>query len=747
MQEQELLDLLKDMSLDEKINQMVQLNADFYDIEENGDSITGPMLEMGLTKDQVWQAGSVLGTVGAAKIKKFQKVYMEHQPHHIPLLFMADVINGYRTIFPMPLAQGCTFDPELVRKMASVSARETARAGLHLTFSPMSDLARDARWGRVLESTGEDPYLNCCMTSAMVKGYQGEDVLKEDHVAACVKHFAAYGAPLGGRDYNQVELSERTLREDYLPAYKAGVDAGALMIMTSFNTLGRVPSTANKALMRGILRDEWGFDGVVISDWAAIWELLKHGIAEEEDEAAALAVKAGVDIDMMTEIYANHLKKLVEEGKVEEKLIDEAAYRILRLKNRLGLFENPYKNADEVYDEALEIEEEHRALARVAAAESFVLLKNDGILPLVKKADAAKNSQHTGIALIGPYVREKQICGSWSLFWKQSDLVTVEEGIRKKEPDKNMAYAKGCEILGYQQKICGFGVEFENTKSKEELEAMMQEAVETAKKAETVILFLGEHYQASGESASQTEIQLPAHQLELLDRVYEVNPQIVVVTFSGRPLDLRHVAEKAKAVLHVWFPGIEGGNAIADVLFGDQEPGGRLAMCFPYTVGQVPVYYSELHTGRRRPEGEITPRGVSGYLDAPNHPLYAFGYGLTYTSFAYSEISLSSEIMTREESLTAKIMVQNTGSRAGTEVVQLYIRDVAGSVARPVRELKGFQRIILQPGESREVTFEITEKMLRFYNIDMEYVAEPGRFEIYIGGNSDAGQKAEFRLV
>ena len=458
-------------------------------------------------------------------------------------------------------------------------------------------------------------------------------------------------------------------------------------------------------------------------------------------------MKAGVDIDMMTEIYANHLKKLVEEGKVEEKLIDEAAYRILRLKNRLGLFENPYKNADEVYDEALEIEGEHRALARVAAAESFVLLKNDGILPLVKKADAAENSQHTGIALIGPYVKEKQICGSWSLFWKQSDLVTVEEGIRNKELDKNMAYAKGCEILDYQQKICGFGVEFENTKSKEELEAMMQEAVETAKKAETVILFLGEHYQASGESASQTEIQLPAHQLELLDRVYEVNPQIVVVTFSGRPLDLCHVVEKAKAVLHVWFPGTEGGNAIADVLFGDQEPGGRLAMCFPYTVGQVPVYYSELHTGRRRPEGEITPRGVSGYLDAPNHPLYAFGYGLTYTSFAYSEVSLSSEIMTREENLTAKIMVQNTGNRAGTEVVQLYIRDVAGSVARPVRELKGFQRIAMQLGESREVTFEITEEMLRFYNIDMEYVAEPGRFEVYIGGSSDAEQKAEFRLV
>ena len=747
MQEQELLDLLKDMSLDEKINQMVQLNAGFFEIDGKGDSITGPMLEMGLTGDQVWQAGSILGTVGAAKLKKFQKVYMEHQPHHIPLLFMADVINGYRTIYPIPLAQGCTFDPELVEKLASMSAKEASRAGLHLTFSPMSDLARDARWGRVMESTGEDPYLNSCMTRAMVKGYQGENVSDEDHVAACIKHFAAYGAPVGGRDYNQVELSERTLREDYLPSYKAGVDAGAEMIMTSFNTLGRVPSSANKALMRGILRKEWGFDGVVISDWAAIWELLEHGIAEDEDEAAKLAVEAGVDIDMMTEIYVKHLKKLVEEGKVPEKLIDEAAYRILRLKNRLGLFENPYKNADELYDEAKEIEEEHRALARAAAAESFVLLKNDGILPLTREEDTAKADAHKKIALIGPYVKEKELCGSWSLFWNKSDLVTVEEGIRNGCPKEEFAYAKGCEILGYQKKIRGFGVEDKNTKSMEELEEMMQEAVDTARGAETVILFLGEHVLASGESASQTEIQLPVHQVELLNRIYEVNPNIVVVTFSGRPLDLRNVAEKAKAILHVWFPGTEGGNAIADVLFGDREPGGRLSMCFPYTVGQVPVYYSELHTGRRRSDDAEVPRGFSSYLDAPNRPLYAFGYGLTYTSFSYSDLSLSSETMTTGNSLTASVTVQNTGNREGSEVVQLYIHDVAGSVARPVRELKGFKRITLQPGESRRVTFEITEDMLKFYNIDMEYTAEPGKFEVYIGGNSDATLKAGFVFV
>lgn len=743
MKESELTALLQDMSLDEKVNQLVQLHGRFYNPDAETGCATGPTEEMGLCEQQVWEAGSILTTVGAANLKRIQKKYMEHQPHHIPLLFMADIINGYRTIFPIPLAQGCSFDPELVSRMASAAAKESARTGLHVTFSPMVDLVRDARWGRVMESTGEDTFLNCCMAKAMVEGYQGGDVSRKDKIAACIKHFAGYGAPVGGRDYNQVELSERTLREEYLPAYKAGVEAGAETIMTSFNTLGRIPSTANKKLMRDILREEWGFEGVVISDWGAIWELVEHGIAEDKDEATYLAMRAGVDIDMMTEVYANHLRQLVENGRVPEKWLDEAVYRILRLKNRLGLFENPYKDADEEYDEKAEIEPAHRQLAREAAAETFVLLKNDGILPLKKKPDEDCRS----IAFVGPYTKHRQICGSWSLFKKVEDCVTLEEGVKAKQLEMPISFEMGCEVLDYKQGIGGFRGYFENTKTTEELEEMARSAVEAAKSADIVVMPIGEHHEFSGEGASKTEICLPPHQAALFNRIYEVNPNIVVVTFGGRPMDIRAVSDKARAILHVWLPGTEGGNAIADVLFGDKVPCGKLSMCFPYSVGQVPVYYSELHTGRRRPEGEDAPRCVSCYRDAPNRPLFAFGYGLSYTTFSYSEVHMDSDTLTSDGKIKASVVVTNTGKSAGKEVVQLYIHDVAGSVARPVRELKGFQKLMLQPGESREVSFEIREEMLRFYTADMEYASEPGRFELFIGGDSDTDNRAEFRLV
>lgn len=731
------------MSLDEKVNQLVQLHGRFYNPDAETGCATGPTEEMGLCEQQVWEAGSVLTTVGAANLKRIQKKYMEHQPHHIPLLFMADIINGYRTIFPIPLAQGCSFDPGLVSRMAAAAAKESARTGLHVTFSPMVDLVRDARWGRVMESTGEDTYLNCCMAKAMVEGYQGGDVSHKDKIAACIKHFAGYGAPVGGRDYNQVELSERTLREEYLPAYRAGVEAGAETIMTSFNTLGRIPSTANKQLMRDILREEWGFEGVVISDWGAVWELVEHGIAEDKDEATYLAMRAGVDIDMMTEVYANHLRQLVESGRVPEKWLDEAVYRILRLKNRLGLFENPYKDADEEYDERAEIEPAHRQLAREAAAETFVLLKNDGILPLKKKPDEDCRS----IAFVGPYTKHRQICGSWSLFKRVEDCVTLEEGVKAKQLEMPVSFEMGCEVLDYRQGIGGFRGYFENTKTTEELEEMARSAVEAAKKADIVVMPIGEHHEFSGEGASKTEICLPPHQAALFNRIYEVNPNIVVVTFGGRPMDIRAVSDKARAILHVWLPGTEGGNAIADVLFGDKVPCGKLSMCFPYSVGQVPVYYSELHTGRRRPEGEDAPRCVSCYRDAPNRPLFAFGYGLSYTTFSYSEVYMDSDTLRPDGRITASVVVTNTGRTAGKEVVQLYIHDVAGSVARPVREMKGFQKILLQPGESREVSFEIREEMLRFYTADMKYASEPGKFEVFIGGDSDTDNRAEFRLV
>lgn len=749
MTSEQIQTLLADMSLQEKIGQLIQLTGVFYAGEGMA---TGPMSEMGLTREQVDMAGSVLSSVGAARLKNIQKAYMEKQPHHIPLLFMADVINGFRTVFPIPLAQGCSFDPELSREMARVSAREAARTGLHATFSPMVDLVRDARWGRVMESTGEDPYLNGLFCSAMIRGYQGENVGEKDRIAACVKHFAGYGAPMGGREYNQVELSERTLRQDYMPSYRQGVEAGAELVMTSFNTLGRVPATANRELMQDILRGEWGFEGVLISDWAAIRELLAHGIAADRDEAAYLALRAGVDIDMMTDVYANHLERQIREGKIPMEWLDASVLRILNLKNKLGLFEHPCKDADETYDEAADIEPAHRAFARKAAPETFVLLKNDGILPL----PTAPTERVRNIAFVGPYVDEKRICGSWSLFYNMEENVTIQEALEQARTEGALtvpvSWAKGCQVLDYGQERDGFRDHVKNTCSREELEAMEAEAVRVAREADVVVMPMGEHHEYTGEGSARTEIGIPEHQMELFRRVYAVNPNIVVVNFSGRPLDLREVSRKARAVLQVWFPGTEGGHAIVDTLFGETEPGGRLSMSFPYNVGQVPVYYSELPTGRPHLDGAADGRCVSRYIDAPNKPLYVFGYGMGYTTFSYSPVTLSRGDMVMGKkaaegsALTAAVTLTNTGSRPGTEVVQLYIRDMAGSVARPVRELKGFQRVTLAPGESRQVSFDITEEMLRFYRLDMSYGAEPGQFMAYIGSDSDTQNGASFSL-
>lgn len=635
MTSEQIQTLLADMSLQEKIGQLIQLTGVFYAGEGMA---TGPMSEMGLTREQVDMAGSVLSSVGAARLKNIQKTYMEKQPHHIPLLFMADVINGFRTVFPIPLAQGCSFDPELSREMARVSAREAARTGLHATFSPMVDLVRDARWGRVMESTGEDPYLNGLFGSAMIRGYQGENVGEKDRIAACVKHFAGYGAPMGGREYNQVELSERTLRQDYMPSYRQGVEAGAELVMTSFNTLGRVPATANRELMQDILRGEWGFEGVLISDWAAIRELLAHGIAADRDEAAYLALRAGVDIDMMTDVYANHLERQIREGKIPMEWLDASVLRILNLKNKLGLFEHPCKDADEAYDGAADIEPAHRAFARKAAPETFVLLKNDGILPL----PTAPTERVRNIAFVGPYVDEKRICGSWSLFYNMEENVTIQEALEQARTlTVPVSWAKGCQVLDYGQERDGFRDHVKNTCGREELEAMEAEAVRVAREADVVVMPMGEHHEYTGEGSARTEIGIPEHQMELFRRVYAVNPNIVVVSFSGRPLDLREVSRKARAVLQVWFPGTEGGHAIVDTLFGETEPGGRLSMSFPYNVGQVPVYYSELPTGRPHLDGAADGRCVSRYIDAPNKPLYVFGYGMGYTTFSYSPVTLS----------------------------------------------------------------------------------------------------------
>lgn len=750
MEYTQLQQLLQNMSLEEKVGQMVQIPAGM--IAKEG-LVTGLIDNLHLSDEQKSLVGSVLGLTGAENLKELQESFMEKHPHHIPLLLMYDVINGMETIFPIPLGQGCTFSPELVEQAARVAAKEATASGLHVTFSPMLDLVRDARWGRVMESTGEDPYLNAELGRAMVRGYQGAgkgetpDLTKKGNIAGCVKHFAAYGAPLGGREYENVELSERTLREDYFPAYQAAIEEGCVMVMTSFNTLNRIPSSGNKWLMRKVLREEMGFEGLLISDYSAVDEMINHGIAQDSREAAKLAILAGVDMDMVSNAYVRYLAELVRSGEVEERLVDEGCMRVLKLKNDLGLFENPYKDASAEREKEVLLCPEHRALAREMAAKSFVLLKNEEILPLNKAA--AKP-----VALIGPYADNVDMFGAWSFPKKPELSVTIKQGMEAKQIEatetetkkldvqSKILVSKGC-FMQDEDKQAKFGQKEQYTS--EELETLMEEAVETAKQAETVVLCLGEHREYTGEGGSRADISLPKHQLELLHRIHEVNQNIVTVVFSGRPLVLSEAVELSKAVLIVWMPGTEGGNAIVDVLYGDVMPEGKLSMCLPRSVGQVPIFYNKFRTGRPNESGTAVGF-IHGYIDESIYPLYPFGYGLTYTSFAYSEVVLSKETMTKGENITASATVTNTGAREAVETVQLYLTDVKGSVVRPVKMLKGFQKVSLKPGESKVVSFEITEEMLRFYNIDMEFVSEPGEFYVYIGTDSDTKNKAVFKL-
>lgn len=737
MEYKQLESLLQDMSLEEKVGQLVQIPAGM--IAKEG-LVTGLIDTLHLSEEQKSLVGSVLGLTGAENLRELQTEFMKKHPHHIPLLLMYDVINGMETIFPIPLGQGCTFSPELVEQAARVAAKEATASGLHVTFSPMLDLVRDARWGRVMESTGEDPYLNAELGKAMVRGYQGSgkgetlDLKKEGNIAGCVKHFAAYGAPLGGREYENVELSERTLREDYFPAYQAAMEEGCVMVMTSFNTLNRIPSSGNKWLMRKVLREEMGFEGMLISDYSAVDEMISHGIAEDSKEAAKLAIMAGVDMDMVSNAYVKYLAELVRSGEVEETLVNDAVMRVLKLKNELGLFENPYKDGSVEKEKELLLCREHRKLAREVAAKSFVLLKNEEILPLEKESRGT-------IALIGPYADTVELYGAWS-FPKQPELgVTIKQGLEQK--CSNLVIAKGC-FMQDEDKQTKFGQKESYTK--EELESLFEEAVTAAKQAETVVLCLGEHREYTGEGGSRTDISLPKHQLELLHRVYEVNKNVVTVVFSGRPLVLNEVVECSKAVLMVWMPGTEGGNAVADVLFGDVMPEGKLSMTLPRCVGQVPIFYNKFRTGRPNEEGTAVGY-IHGYIDESIYPLYPFGHGLTYTSFLYSDVQLNKEIMRSAESIVAKTTVTNMGKRAATETVQLYLTDVKGSVVRPVKMLKGFQKVYLTPGESKEVVFEIKEEMLRFYDVDMQFVSEPGEFYVYIGSDSDTKNKSVFHFV
>ncbi len=741
MTQKELNELLCDMSLEEKIGQLVQVPGSCY---EECAVITGGM-NNGWREETCRLAGSTLGIYGAQKLRKIQDNYMKTQPHKIPLMFMLDVIHGHRTVFPCPLAQGASFSPETSEKCAEAAAKEAAASGVQVTFAPMADLVRDSRWGRVMESTGEDPYLNGKMAAAMVKGFQGEDVGEKGKIASCIKHIAAYGGAVAGLDYQNVELSEHTLREFYLPAYKAAVDAGCEMAMTSFNLLDGVPSSGNKWLMRDVLRSEWGFDGVLISDWAAVGEMVTHGYCEDNVEAAVKAIETGVDIEMCTPAYADNLERLVREGKVPEKLVDEAVMRVLTLKNKLGLFENPYKDADEQLEQEIQLCDEHRLLARQAVRESIVLLKNDSSDEEGKNILPLKTTGGVKLAFIGPYVEGQDMRSSWSISGDEKDNVTLKAAAEEAFAGEiQLRFAKGCTLLD-NHTIVNLG-QYDEENWEEINASLLSEAEECAKWADVVVLAIGEHRFQTGEATSRTQIELPHIQLELLRRIAAINKNIVTVLFNGRPLELREVSELSKAVVEAWMPGTEGGHGIMDVLTGAYNPSGKLPMSFPYNAGQLPMSYNHYSSGRPKPDGmrgDYTCR----YLDAPNEPLYPFGYGLSYTSFDISPVVLSSDKMKSGDKVTASVTVKNTGEYEGSETVQLYIRDIAASRVRPVKELKGFKSVRLIPGEEKKVEFEIDEELLSFFRADGSFDCEPGKFRIWIADSSlTEGAAAELTL-
>lgn len=739
MTEQNLKKLLEQMTLPEKVGQLVQLDGGCFGTDALA---VGPRERLGVTQDDVDVCGSVLNVLGAEKVRAIQDAYLQRSRLKIPLVFMADVIYGYQTCYPIPLGLGATWDPDLIRADYQMTAEEAAADGDMVTFSPPVDIVRDARWGRCLEMPGEDPVLTARFARAMVEGFQN-DWDPAHSLAACVKHFAAYGAPEAGREYNTVDMSERRLRQDYLPGYKAALDAGCALVMTSFNIVDGVPATANRWLMDEVLRKEWGFDGVVITDFAAVRELITHGVAADAREATELAMNATVDIDMKTACYAHQLEPLVRDGKITAAQVDAACWRVLQLKNRLGLFEDPYRGCSAARHAAVTCTPEKLAAARETADRALVLLKNDGVLPLQKQGGK--------VALIGPYGDSKDIIGMWAIHANKEHSITLKAAMTEVLGAENLIVAKGCEIvtdtsvLGEFGNSINFHPHFDAPPDPAVQEA---EALKAAQNADVIVVAMGEHMLQSGEAGARTDITLPAHQRALLKKLRAHNPgkKIVLVLFNGRPLALTDLLDDCDAILEAWFPGSEGGHAICDVLFGDVNPSGRLSISFPYHVGQEPLYYAQLNTGR--PAANAAPNGrfVSRYLDCPNGALFPFGYGLSYHTAQYSGVTLDKTVLRAGECLHASVTVQNTGAVPGTETVQLYLRDKVGSVARPLKELKDWQKVSLAPGESRTVRFAITEEMLRFYTRDMRYQSEPGEFTVMVGPNSSDVQGADFTL-
>ena len=703
----DLTSLLARMTLEEKIGQLMQYNGNV--LMDTSAEITGPMQQFGLTEQDLGRIGSVLNFSSADEMKAMQDIHLSKDPNKIPMLFMMDVIHGYRTIFPIPLGLSCSFDPTLAKECSQVAAREAGASGVQVTFTPMVDYTRDPRWGRVMETCGEDPMLAGHMGAAQVEGFQDADLTRPDSLAACVKHYAGYGGVEAGRDYNVVERSERELREFFLPAYKACIDAGAQLLMPSFNSLNGIPSVANPWLMKRILKDEWNYQGLVISDYNALGELLVHGIAADERQAAKLAFQNGCDIEMCSSTYLRHLKELVEAGEIPMEQVDEAAARVLRLKQRLGLFEDPYHGADQAKAEALFLCPEHRSVVRRAAEESAVLLKNNGLLPLPEEL--------TRVALIGPFADEHGINGFWSCCGRDEDTVTVAQGIRALLPNAEITVSRGC------------GCRWDDRD-----ESGIAQAVQAAKNAQAVILCLGEPQTYSGEGNCRTDIRLPGLQLELAKAVIRANPRTAVVLFQGRPLELTELDEIAPAILTMWFPGTEGGSAAANLLFGRANPSGKLDMTFPRSVGQCPIYYNHPNTGRPHWTAESRQQHfASDYIDCGTLPLYSFGHGLSYSEFVYSDMQLSAPVLTAQAPIQVSVTVRNDSDRPGKEVVQLYMRDPVASVVRPVQQLIGYQKVSFAPREEKRITFPVTEEMLRFWNFEGKHVCEPGAIELMVG--------------
>ena len=715
--EQRADSVLQLMTLDEKIGQMNQYNGDW--------EATGPITRDGDKQNQIRKGmlGSILNVTGVEHTKELQEMAMQSRLR-IPLLFGQDIIHGYRTTFPIPLGEAASWDLEAIGLSARIAATESAAAGVHWTFAPMVDIARDPRWGRIMEGAGEDPYLGSLIAKARVKGFQGKGLGNPDALMACAKHFAAYGAAVGGRDYNSVDMSQRLLWETYLPPFKAAEEAGVATFMNSFNDLNGIPATANFYLQREILKGQWHFTGFVVSDWGSVGEMINHGYAKDNYEAAMEAVIAGCDMDMESRSYIKNLSKLVKDRKVNPALIDESVKRILIKKFEMGLFDDPFRFCNterekQQWNNATNLETEKQV-----AEKSIVLLKNDHqLLPLSKQTKT--------IALIGPFIKSvRDNLGFWSYIWPDDSLRIISpwKGIQNKiSKESKLLYAKGCNIN--DSSTAGFA-----------------EAVDVARQADVVIINVGEAPDMSGEAKSRSNIHLPGVQEELIKAIQATGKPVVIMINAGRPLIFNWTADHAPAILYTWWLGTEAGDAMADVLFGDYNPSAKLPVSFPRSEGQIPVYYNHFNTGRPA-KSDNDLNYVSAYTDLPNDPKFPFGYGLSYTSFSYSEIEMSGKSLRAGDSLTASVVLTNSGKFDGKETVQLYIRDLVGSVVRPVKELKGFRQVLLKAGESRKISFIINADMLRFYNGKLEYGFEPGDFEVFIGGNSRDVKETSFSLV